>query len=468
MSSRPRTEPRWSLTRRLAWRFAIMASALLALHALAAGWMLHEELQRELHAYLRHEVEEFALEITESRGPGGPQLITEEIASLTQPATTAFRVRAASGAILASSGDPALLAAGEGLRPSRLENLPSLLGTRLYLVSAPAGLTGMTAEVIVDAAGYHDRLLDALALSGLLLLISVLLAAWLAWFTTWRGLASLRDVALQVRGIGDAGGEDIRMHDAPAEFLALGADLNAMLERIRGGLREMRTFTAGLAHELRAPLQNLLGETEVALLAERSPEAYRAVLASHLEELHELSDAIDNLVAWCRSNDAAAQTPHRERFDLARAAELRLVREQRSAARAGIALELTTRGDTSLLADREASLRVVRNLVGNALAFSSAGGTVEVGIDGQADSVLLRVDDRGPGLPADLGDRVFLPFVTTRPRVGHRGGYGLGLAICRSIVEQHGGRIWHEPRAGGGTSFLAEFPRRPRGPRPAA
>jgi len=80
-------------------------------------------------------------------------------------------------------------------------------------------------------------------------------------------------------------------------------------------------------------------------------------------------------------------------------------------------------------------------------------------IEGDERSVALSVDDRGPGIPAELADRIFEPFVSGRPRKGERGGYGLGLAICRSIMQQHGGSLHFESRGGGGTRFLARFPR---------
>ncbi len=102
---------------------------------------------------------------------------------------------------------------------------------------------------------------------------------------------------------------------------------------------------------------------------------------------------------------------------------------------------------------------MLRNLVGNALAWSPAGAAVDVRVEGAPAAVRLVVEDRGPGIPAELAERIFEPFVSGRARRGERGGYGLGLTICRTAVRAHGGRIWHEPREGGGTRFVAEFPR---------
>jgi signal transduction histidine kinase len=194
-------------------------------------------------------------------------------------------------------------------------------------------------------------------------------------------------------------------------------------------------------------------------MAERDGEDYRHLLRSNLDDLHALSDAVDNLIAWCRSAEPKRPDAPLEDFDLAVEARLRLERERRSAERAGVRLTLETAGDTRLRANREDSLRVLRNLVGNAIAWSPRDQDVAVRIDGRDDGVHVSVEDRGPGIPETLAGRVFEPFVTGHARRGARGGYGLGLAICRTIVQEHGGHIGFEPRPGGGTRFVVEFPR---------
>jgi signal transduction histidine kinase len=460
MPSRP-AEQRWSLTRRLATNFAVITSLLLAFMALGTSWALYSSLQSEVEDFLQHEIEEFVLGLQNADGsPVAMQAAADDIASISKEITCAFRVRDPGGRIVAQAGDAALLAHSEVLKPSRKHHLDaSLLFQEHYLVTRPLPGTQLTAEMLANAAEQRQRLLRMLLGAGLWLGLAVALAGFLGWLTAWRGLRELRAMVSQVRGIARPTRDGIRLANPPVELQGLGDEVNAMLERIEQGLREMQTFTAGLAHELRSPLQNLQGETEVALLVERSPEAYRDLLASHLDEFATLSDAIDNLIAWCRTYAPPQLVAARERFDLAQAVELRLARERRSSARAGVDLVLACSGDTELVGDREGCLRVVRNLVANALNWSPRGELVEVHVDGLSDVVRLRVDDRGSGIPAALGERIFEPFVTTAPRAGQRGGYGLGLAICRTILTQHGGRLWYEARPGGGTSFFAEFPR---------
>lgn len=387
--SSARPERAWSLTRRLTVRFAILTSLLLALLAAGSCWALYSALQQEVHDFLRHESDEFLLEIAETDGSTAAlQAAAAEIAAVAEEMPCAFRVTDAGGGIIAQAGDPAVLAtAAEAAREDPAHRLSSLLfnAHHLYAVPIPgSALAGspLQAELMIDATEYRQRLLSLFYGAGLWLALAVALAGFFGWLTASRGLAGLRDVVSQMKGIAEPAGVGIRLKNPPVELQGLGDEVNAMLERIEAGLREMQTFTAGLAHELRSPLQNLLGETEVALMAERRPEEYRALLSSHLEEFVDLSDAIDNLIVWCRTYKPAQATLLSERFDLVRAAELRLTRERRTATRANLEFHVEGEGDTTLSGDREGCLRVLRNLVANALACSPSGARVVVRIEG--------------------------------------------------------------------------------------
>jgi two-component system heavy metal sensor histidine kinase CusS len=455
-------ERAWSLTHRLGLRFALMTSALIAVYALGSTYVLYSTMRAELNGFIEHELEEFALDVGATDGsPDAVQAVATEIASVSDAMPCAFRARDRAGWVVAESGPEPLLAASSHVasKPMRGPSIP-LMGDPVVVRTATDRTHELLLELIVDSSEQQAELLEYLAWSGVAFLLSVVLAGLCGWFTAWRGLRGLRGMVSQARAIDlPEGGAAIRLDGAPRELSELGRELNAMLARIEAGLSSMRTFTAGLAHELRSPLQNLIGETEVTLLAERDVEDYRHLLRSNLDDLHALSDAVDNLIAWCRSAEPKRPDAPLEEFDLAVEARLRLQRERRSAERAGVRLTLETAGDTRLRANREDSLRVLRNLVGNAIAWSPRDQDVAVRIDGRDDGVHVSVEDRGPGIPETLAGRVFEPFVTGHARRGARGGYGLGLAICRTIVQEHGGHIGFEPRPGGGTRFVVEFPR---------
>jgi signal transduction histidine kinase len=101
--------------------------------------------------------------------------------------------------------------------------------------------------------------------------------------------------------------------------------------------------------------------------------------------------------------------------------------------------------------------RVIRNLLENARRYGAGEISVELGsADGQA---TVRVNDRGPGVPAALRERIFEPFYRLPGASERNGGVGLGLALVKSITERHGGTVRGEDRPGGGASFVVRLPR---------
>ena len=457
----PTPRARWSLTSRMAWRFALTTSAIVALHALGSSYLLYDALRGELREFLQHEASELAHNV--SIGGTSPEALKDaarSIAKVTEEARCAYVIHAPDGGTY-TSGDTTLL----DLQQPVFEVLDGAdigfaLFTRRYYSHVDNSEQGYPVMVVADAEDLQDKLMAYLSWSGLVFLGATALAAISGWLTASRGLVGLRQFVAQARSIDLAGdGVRVSLANPPLELDELVREINLMLGRIEQGLGQMRTFTASLAHELRSPLQTLIGETEIALLTARPTAEYERLLRSNLEDLQELSDAVDNLVAYCRSAEPQPRAAPRESFDLAAEARIRLERELRSARRDGVDVDLTIEGDTHLFADREACLRVVRNLVGNAISWSPPGGIVDVAIRGLPDRVQLVVEDRGPGIPPDLAERIFEPFVSGRSRPGRRGGYGLGLAICRSAVAEHGGTLRHEQREGGGTRFVAEFAR---------
>ncbi|MDZ4772937.1 MAG: ATP-binding protein [Planctomycetota bacterium] len=251
---------------------------------------------------------------------------------------------------------------------------------------------------------------------------------------------------------------ELELEGSPEEFREIASALSETLARIRAESADARIFTAGLAHELRSPVQNLIGETEVALISSREPTVYRDVLRSNLDELRRLGDAVDNFVTICSRNETRA-TAEREDFDLASEVELRLRRERSVAERNELDLQLEAHGDTSLRGDREALLRAVRNLAQNAIQWSPPRGCVTVTIEGGAEEITVRVDDQGPGVPAELREHIFEPFFRGPAAQGQRIGYGLGLALAKSAVTEHGGRVEVGSSASGGARFTLHIPR---------
>jgi signal transduction histidine kinase len=128
---------------------------------------------------------------------------------------------------------------------------------------------------------------------------------------------------------------------------------------------------------------------------------------------------------------------------------------QLEAGRAGVRLDVEPTSDALANVNRVQFELVMHNLLRNALQATGSGGKVEVRVGSDGNTVWLEVRDTGPGIPEELRDRMFEPFVTTRQG---RGGTGLGLAITRDIVAAHGGTIRALPNAEGGTLMRVELP----------
>ncbi len=459
----------WSLTHRVARTIAATSIAAVTLYALISVVFLFGMMRQDLKNLLEHEVQELDLAIDiHGRDVMGVTLACETIAEVIDEPAVAFRVRR-DGELIAEAGDQRVI---EKL------SIPITSDTswREHLFSNGIAVgafdrrDGFHIEVLVDAHDHFAHLVKFLEYSAVAFLIITTISVIVGWLLARRAMASLRSVADQSTRIDPVTNRArIDLDGAPHEIEALGVSLNSMLERIEESSTHLRTFSAFLAHELRSPLQNLIGETEVTLLSYREPEEYQQLLRSNLDDLHDLSDAIANLVAYCGSRTPSdSEQLNFEEFDLLREAELRLGRERRTAHRRGIALTVRARGDATLRADREACLRTLRNLVGNALEACGSGDSVDVEIRGDADSVDIIVTDTGPGVSDEIVDQIFEPFVTARVRDDRRGGYGLGLAISRAVMREHEGTLRFENAPGGGARFTASFPRRTRGSRPPA
>lgn len=241
------------------------------------------------------------------------------------------------------------------------------------------------------------------------------------------------------------------------ELDRLAETLNGMLARLDEAFRQMRRFAADAAHELRTPLTALKGGIEVALRASRTPEEYRQVLVSSLEDVDRLIRVAEDLLLLSRA--AAGPEMPRPRIELEPLVLEALEVGTRLAQGTGVHVKLERVAPAAVRGDSGALGRAMRNLVENAVKYTPAGGTVELTLrtaDGQA---VFAVQDTGIGIaPADA-ERIFEPFLRLdAARARETGGTGLGLAIARSIVVAHGGTLALEREPGPGSRFVISLP----------
>jgi len=245
--------------------------------------------------------------------------------------------------------------------------------------------------------------------------------------------------------------------ELPTELLSLAHSLNGMLARLEDSFGRLSHYSANLAHELRSPINTLLIAADIALSRERSPEEYRAVIGSSLDEFGRISRTIDRMLFLARA-DSKRHDVARERLDAAGEVEDLFDFYSDSASDAEVALEC--RGTATLYADQTLFRRALSNLIENALCHTPPGGTISISVSQALDlSTDVLVSDTGCGIEARHLSKITDRFYRVEGfGAENSGGAGLGLAIVTAIMQMHGGSIAIESSPGSGTRVTLHFP----------
>jgi signal transduction histidine kinase/CheY-like chemotaxis protein len=224
--------------------------------------------------------------------------------------------------------------------------------------------------------------------------------------------------------------------------------------------RHKSEFLASMSHELRTPLNAIIGFSEVLLermfgeLNERQDEYLRDILSSGRLLLELLNDILD-----LSKVEAGQLELERSRFSVAEALDYGIGMVRERAARRRVYLRSKTTPDVGVVeADELRFKQVVLNLLSNAVKFTPEGGTVTVGASRSGDEITVLVTDTGIGIAEADRERIFESFQQGTRAPSREEGTGLGLTLCRRIVELHGGRLWVESEVGVGSTFGFTLP----------
>lgn len=242
----------------------------------------------------------------------------------------------------------------------------------------------------------------------------------------------------------------------PDEIRPLVHELNLLFERVCQAFEAQKNFVADAAHELRSPLAAL--KLQVQGLRRASDEPSREVAVSRLGAgIDRAARLVEQLLVLAREQASIAAGTRPEPLRLADVARLAVADEAPHAQQQHIDLGLGSVDDATLLGHAEALRILLRNLLDNAVKYTPAGGTVDVEVTRRGGTLVLAVDDSGPGIPEPDRSRVLDRFY--RVAGTETTGSGLGLAIVKSIADLHGARLTLLPSARlGGLRVEVAFP----------
>jgi two-component system heavy metal sensor histidine kinase CusS len=342
-----------------------------------------------------------------------------------------------------------------------VQHLPSIDGVPFSAVAATIDsgdlgnlqvLTGrLMSERTAMLANYRLSVYGLASLAALLLALTGCLLVY-------RGLLPLRRLAQHAHGIGVGNlGERLDSQGTPRELQPMIAAFNAMLDRLNTGFAQLSQVSTDMAHELRTPINNLLGETQVALHQQRSIEAYQQLLASNVEELERLARMLDNMLFLARTDPASALS---QRQELDAAEEMQRIADYFEGLAADVGISIEAHGSGVIWAEPMLLRRALANLCANAIKYGAADSTMQVEAVAEPDGAYLRVRNHGSSIPAEHLARLFERFYRVDPsRERSAQSNGLGLSIVATIMQLHQGR-YRVSSADGITCFELFFPAR--------
>jgi two-component system OmpR family sensor kinase len=343
-------------------------------------------------------------------------------------------------------------------RAVRLENVPVLdregdaPSTDVLTVTYAAPTDQMT-RAVAHAAIYIA------AGSGLLLLITVALAV----FGLRRGLRPLADLATSAALVNTSNWklDPSEAAVSTTELAPLTQAMTAMLDGLHRAFTQQREFLANAAHELKTPVAILKSTLQSLLQRPRAAEEYRAGLEQALDDMARLEQLMHSMLRLARAEQWAAGSARRdlEAVEVAATCESALERLAPVARERGVTIHFVSNGPMAMRADADDLELVWSNLLQNAIRFSPAGGNVQLRVRANGQRGYIEVEDEGPGIPQSELTHLFERFHRSdSSRARNTGGYGLGLAISKALIEAYGGTITPASRPGQGMRMVVEVP----------
>jgi len=439
---------------------------------LFAGVLLYVMLSNQVYSSIDDQMEQQAQSVVTGLERSPFRFWSQQLSQFTGHYLGSVHLIGANGTLLFAS-DRTLIGRGGGEVTKALHQAMdgnvAFISTRSLLrednirvLAMPVHRAGRVFSVLIlgrsmsEIHGFFELMFIA---GGILGLLSMLISGYAGFVMARRALRPIDEITTTARAIA-SGDLSQRLHSfsQDREIAMLIRVLNKMFMDLESSFNAQKRFTADASHELRIPLTVMKGDIEVTLRHRRGSKEYEHVLRQQLEIIERMQRIVDGLLTLARA-DAGLLELACEEIDLSLLLQeagqhhlgLFASKNMNLDMQVGDALHVT--GDSARLE------RVVFNLLNNAFKHAPEGSTVTLSARSAAGQAMVEVKDQGAGIKPEHLDHLFDRFYRadeSRSRI--EGGAGLGLAICKRIIEAHAGSIEVESSPGEGACFRFYLP----------
>jgi heavy metal sensor kinase len=296
--------------------------------------------------------------------------------------------------------------------------------------------------------------------------ISVIIASGVGWFLARKALIPVVDITTHARKIGAENLNERLAVDGPSDEIGrLAATFNEMIERLEKSFEQVVQFTGDASHELKTPLTVMQGEMEVALRTETTADGLKEVLVSALEEVNRMNNIVTNLLYLAKADvEGLSMAKEPVRLDNVVLDSFELL--EKVAKEKGLTVDIVENDAVTVMGDKLRLGQLVFNLLGNAIKYTpedgskgEATGRIEISLAMEGKFARLVLKDTGIGIGPGEIDHIFDRFYRVdKARTREAGGTGLGLNICKVIVDSMEGSILAKSEPGMGTEMTVLLP----------